>query len=709
MKLLSHLPLRHPGFWLAQLLGLLLLLLSFVIIAGNLQSSEFGGQVLDAVFSGPIWGTRLARNLAWFALSLALLHGLYAAGCWVVGRLSAHAWPQVKATVRQHVVLWFLAITVGLLANNAAAFPRSSLGFPYAEPMGHLWWGIPVGRWLLMLVLAGATVTVVRALIHWWTNGRRLTRRAWTTAGLVAAMGVAVSAYSIFPQSRAAASDRPNVILIGIDSLRADLLDPATSPGATPHVDAFMKQGVRFTDAITPLARTFPSMMSMLTGRRPHRTGAVMNLLPRDQVRDDDSLPRILERNGYRTAYATDEVRFSNIDASYGFGQAITPPIGASEFLIAKLADTPLSNLVIRTAAIKWFFPHLYGNRGAATTYDPDRFVYRLDDELRPTAPMFITIHLTLAHWPYTWADSPPMARDPDDRWPDYYLHAARRVDQQFQDVLDVLQRKGLLENAIVVAYSDHGESFESPNEALVPDGDPLIEALHLKPTWGHGTTVLTAHQFRIVLGMRRYGGNDTHWPIGVSQHSPVSFEDIAPTVVDALAVKTAAPFDGRSLLPLVEQRAGAAESFQGRIRFTETEFVDSDLATVDGKVSPSALWQAFLMYRIDPETDHIEVKRSRLPSLLIDRQYAAIGPTQLLATVPRKPEGGQDFLTVPLAGGVPREIPDAPPAAEDAELRALWTAMNTEFGDVIDARRQHVAAAAVANRLRTIPQDVTK
>src|SRR5689334_14499986 len=118
VKLLSHLPLRHQGFWLAQLLGLLLLLLSFVIIAGNLQSSEFGGQVLDAVFSGPIWGTRLARNLAWFALSLGLLHGLFAAGCWVVGRLSAQAWPGVKATVRQHVLLWFLALTVGLLANN---------------------------------------------------------------------------------------------------------------------------------------------------------------------------------------------------------------------------------------------------------------------------------------------------------------------------------------------------------------------------------------------------------------------------------------------------------------------------------------------------------------------------------------------------------------------------------------------------------------
>ena len=123
-------------------------------------------------------------------------------------------------------------------------------------------------------------------------------------------------------------------------------------------------------------------------------------------------------------------------------------------------------------------------------------------------------------------------------------------MDQQFADVVSMLERRGLLENAIVVVYSDHGESFEAPHESLVPDGDPLIEALRLKPTWGHGTTVLTAHQYRIVLGMRRYGRDHARWPGGREVAAPVSFEDIAPTMVEALSAPTEAHFDGQSLLP---------------------------------------------------------------------------------------------------------------------------------------------------------------
>ena len=53
--------------------------------------------------------------------------------------------------------------------------------------------------------------------------------------------------------------DRPNVILIGMDSLRADLVDERLSPHVTPNTEAFMKGGTRFTNALTPLARTFPS------------------------------------------------------------------------------------------------------------------------------------------------------------------------------------------------------------------------------------------------------------------------------------------------------------------------------------------------------------------------------------------------------------------------------------------------------------------
>src|SRR5688572_32859176 len=168
-----------------------------------------------------------------------------------------------------------------------------------------------------------------------------------------------------------------------MDSLRADLVDERLSPHVTPNTEAFMKSAMRFTNAYTPLARTFPSMVTMLTGRHPHDTGAIMNLLPRDLIDDSESLPRALSRAGYETVYSMDEVRFANIDTSYGFDQTITPPIGATEFLIEMLVDTPLSNLVINTRLGSWLFPHAHANRAIAITYDPDTFVDRRSEERR--------------------------------------------------------------------------------------------------------------------------------------------------------------------------------------------------------------------------------------------------------------------------------------------------------------------------------------
>jgi arylsulfatase A-like enzyme len=313
--------------------------------------------------------------------------------------------------------------------------------------------------------------------MRWWQSGGRLRRKGYAALAVTGVALTGISAQSMLPAAKPAPSAKPNVILIGLDSMRADLLDERISPHASPHIAAFMKSGVHFSNAMTPLARTYPSMMSMLTGRQPHRTGAVMNLLPRDLIDDSESLPRILARAGYKTAYATDETRFSNIDGSYGFSQVISPPIGVSDFTITKLADAPLTNLLVNTRLASWLFPNLHANRGAANTYDPDKFVARLDRELAADQPLFLTVHLTLAHWPYYWKGVAYQPKNTGEipRWPGYYLRTIKRVDQQFADVLAMLGKKGLLENAIVVVYSDHGESFNSPDEALVPDHDPLI------------------------------------------------------------------------------------------------------------------------------------------------------------------------------------------------------------------------------------------
>jgi arylsulfatase A-like enzyme len=700
----------HDGLLLAQIMGLVFLAVSYLRIVGDSQSVTFRTRILESLYAGPIWGTKLGNNLILFAAAVLLVHVLYATACWMLGRMSARAWPSLQATRGQHVLLWFVVVTAGLLANNAAVFVQSSLGEPYAEQMTQVVFGVPLGRAIWIGVLVAAAVTVAVASVRWWLGGGRLSRRSALTLGAVGIAYVAVSAHSfILPAQAPDSSTKPNVILIGLDSFREDLVDARFSPHVTPNLEAFLAQSTRFSNAMTPLARTFPSLSSMLTGRHPHHSGAVMNLLPRKLVDDSESLPRVLARNGYHTAYATDEVRFANIDTSFGFAQTITPPIGASEFLIEKLADVPVTNLLVNTRLGKWLFPHLHANRGAAVTYDPDTFVRRVDDELGAHQPLFFNVHLTLDHWPYTWAGAPIIRQDDTARWAPFYLNAAKRVDQQFGDILDVLERKGMLKNAIVVAYSDHGESFGSPHESLVPDEDALLKSLGHEQLWGHGTSVLTTHQFHIVLGMRATGEN---WQAGRESAAPVSFEDIAPTLIETLGLKTSARFDGRSLVSLLEGREGAEKGFEGRIRFTETEYQPpAGFATQDGKLSVGKIQDALAIYSVDRVTDRITVKESHLGKLLMERHYAAIGDHSLVAALPNKTGAGFSYLVVPLAGGEPRQVFSAP-AADAPELLALWNALHAQFDDVL--LRRHidapaVAAPAVANHDRTIPQGVTK
>ncbi|HKE94878.1 MAG TPA: sulfatase-like hydrolase/transferase [Povalibacter sp.] len=572
--------------------------------------------------------------------------------------------------------------------------------------MTQVFLGVPLGQWIWFGALAAVGGTAMVGAVRWWKAGGRISRE-WV-AGFALAFGswAGLSAFARFHLPPPVDPARPNIILIGMDSLRADLVDEQLSPHVTPNTEAFMKSAMRFTNAYTPLARTFPSMCTMLTGRHPHHTGAIMNLLPRNLIDDSESLPRVLSRAGYETVYSMDEVRFANIDTSYGFDQTITPPIGASEFLIEMLVDTPLSNLVINTRLGGWLFPHAHGNRAVSKSYDPDTFVERIDRELQPKRPLFLTVHLTLDHWPYSWAGAPAMDNDEKSRWPLFYLAAASRVDQQMGDILAVLLKKGLLQNSIVIIYSDHGESFSRPDQMVAADDNPLLKELGIdKPVWGHGTAVLVLDQYRILLGVRRFGGGSLK--TGTTA-APVSFEDIAPTILDMVKLKKPTRIDGRSLLPLIEGRDGAGQEFADRIRFIETEYqMPLGLATQDGMVDGQKIRQALRIYQIDRVTDRVTVRQELLSELLKEREYAAVGSHYLVGAFPNYQGPGFNYLAARLQDGALRRL-TGPPPEEQTELRALWDAMQAQFGTVL-ANRPAVAVIPVANPDRIVPSGVTK
>ena len=142
----------------------------------------------------------------------------------------------------------------------------------------------------------------------------------------------------------------------------------------TPNLDRFLAKADLFRDTTTPLARTFSSWMAILTGRAPTVTGARFNLAERSSVKANPTIGDVLQKSGYRTVYSTDEVRFANIDESYGFDQVVTPRIGASDFIIGTYNELPLASLVINTRIGKWLFPFSYANRGVATMFEPGTY-----------------------------------------------------------------------------------------------------------------------------------------------------------------------------------------------------------------------------------------------------------------------------------------------------------------------------------------------
>ena len=125
----------------------------------------------------------------------------------------------------------------------------------------------------------------------------RASRRPLRTAACVAALllaGLAIALYLARPDRR------PSVLLITIDTLRADHLGCyGYARPTSPHIDRLASEGALFERVITSLPRTTQSIASILTGRFPKGHGArgLFSTLSRANV----TLAEILQREGYAT------------------------------------------------------------------------------------------------------------------------------------------------------------------------------------------------------------------------------------------------------------------------------------------------------------------------------------------------------------------------------------------------------------------------
>ncbi|MHC4943896.1 MAG: sulfatase family protein [Planctomycetota bacterium] len=96
-------------------------------------------------------------------------------------------------------------------------------------------------------------------------------------------------------------SHKPNLVLITVDTLRADRLHCYACPlPISPTVDALAKRGLRFETCYAHSSATIPSMSSMMAGLYPSEVGARSVATP--MLGDVDTISLALKRKGYRTA-----------------------------------------------------------------------------------------------------------------------------------------------------------------------------------------------------------------------------------------------------------------------------------------------------------------------------------------------------------------------------------------------------------------------
>ncbi len=281
--------------------------------------------------------------------------------------------------------------------------------------------------------------------------GRRLrrTRPWWVLAALPvltpAVLSILDSTTFVRPSTKL-----PNVILISIDTLRADHLTTYGYPAETsPSIDQFGTLGVVFERAVSQSNSTLPSHASMLTGLYPNEHGAnrIQGAMLAPQF---DTLAEILLERGYHTMAATSCIFVSR---AYGFDQ------GFEEFF--DRGSNASSQIKIAQAMIQssppgpyFLFLHLFDPHDPYEPRGPYRrmFLQPGEEEVdvsdgRIDTPLFKNgaRGVNARVWDILHRLYDGEIRYVDDNLGEFFRWLAQRPDFQ---------------NTIIVVTSDHGESF---------------------------------------------------------------------------------------------------------------------------------------------------------------------------------------------------------------------------------------------------------
>jgi arylsulfatase A-like enzyme len=468
------------------------------------------------------------RYLPVLYLAAYLVIGLVVAG---LARLIQRPWWDAV------LVAGLVALSGYLAARNQGAFSILSSGMlglgvgavafrAWRKRSGARNWSLV--RTLPLIMLMGLVIVGGSFLLARWTESRRL---------------------AALP---AADRDRPNILLIILDTQRADHLSSyGYHRPTTPHLDSVAREGVLFERAFSPSSWTLPSHASLFTGRltREHRAGDdSIKLL-------DDRFPTLAERlgavgyatagfvaNTYWAARHTGLARgFVHYEDFYGTPgdalqrmalvrelQRLTEWLGAVDIRGRKRAPH------INTEFLRWsariqdrpFFAFLNYMDVHSPYLPPEPYAGRFGPVRREFRPKRLEVGNR---------NSQPISADERAHRIDRYDESLAYLDAHVGRLMAELLRRGILDRTIVIITSDHGELFGE--HGFLEHGKSLYQQETLVP-------LIIRYPARI--------------PGGSRVTSRVGSIRLAATIADLVALG-ASPFPGRSLLGEIGRDSTAA------------------------------------------------------------------------------------------------------------------------------------------------------
>jgi arylsulfatase len=339
--------------------------------------------------------------------------------------------------------------------------------------------------------------------------------------------------------------DRPSIVFILIDTLRADYLGTYGFEGdVSPHLDALARESVVFEHCYSQAPWTKPAIASLFTSLHPAAHGVLSHqgkygrraasVTRTDALSDEaTTLAEVLQEAGYVTAAF---VANPWILPDQGFAQGFDyfDGEGASNFTNADVVLAAARAWLATRPPDRPFFLYLHfmDVHGPYDAPDEDFLAVRESPSLGPphtlTEGEIARFRAYLGRVPWAGRTGSRERRS----WRGRYAAGIRAFDRRLAPFLDELRTSGTLDQIALVVTADHGEEICDHHG------------------WDHGYT-LHEHQLHVPLLVRLPG--PVRHPRRVQE--PVALIDLMPTLLALAGTRTPAGLHGHDISPLLEHR----------------------------------------------------------------------------------------------------------------------------------------------------------